>query len=364
MTFLGQTPRQWFEFLLLFGIVLITLIWSIPQGGGAQVSGLLLLAAVLSYGLFFSPHVISQPAAHSSRTEAFTMVAWSMALVWGVMPLGPECKRIAQGLLWATAAYILFVSPWRHGDTLEDRGLGTLPGFFTYLKQGEYKWLARTVFMGGNLLLIVGCFAATNVLQDVVAGALRRMGGLRIPRELPAWAWLAISLGLYNFLICFLMRWDNLSRAGPMILTYLASGILFVVLFGYWYIYLKHSGWVELVPERGFKRISSYILWGTLQELLFLSYFNTRIRKGVSSPLLAAVLTATIFSVFHLRAYTLMIICYLIGIVWALMFQAAPNLMLMGLAHGIGGGFGSAFAVQGMTMFKINARVGPFHPPG
>jgi len=35
---------------------------------------------------------------------------------------------------------------------------------------------------------------------------------------------------------------------------------------------------------------------GDLQELLFLSYFNTRIRKGMRSPLLSAPLTAVVFS--------------------------------------------------------------------
>ncbi len=361
---LGQTISAWLEFLVLLFIGLGVLVWLVPVGGERQIAGFTVLACLLIYGIYLSPHASAQPVARASRVEAFWMTAWAMALIWGLLPLNAVGKQIAQILLGLTAVYILFVSPHRHGDSLEDRGLGSLSGFFTCLKQGEHRWLARVTLVLGNLLLILCFYYSVGLLQDIVAGALRRMGGLRISRELPGWVWLSLSLGLYNLLIGFLMRWDNIGRAGRLIAGYLLVGMLFVVVAGYWYIYVKHGGWVEFVPERGFKRISSYILWGTLQELLFLSYFNTRLRKGLSSPLLASVLTATIFAVFHLRAYTLMTICYLIGVVWALMFQAAPNLMLMGIAHGIGGGFGSAFAVKGMEMFKINARVGPFAPPG
>jgi len=114
---------------------------------------------------------------------------------------------------------------------------------------------------------------------------------------------------------------------------------------------------------RGLRGMGAYVIWGTLQEVLFLSYFNTRIRKSFSSPLTAAVVTAMVFALFHLRAYTLMAICFGIGIVWGLLFQAAPNLFLMGLAHGVSGGFGTMFQVVGMKLVKINARVGPFNPP-
>ena len=360
----GQRPAKTFsdrlEFLVLFLLLLPFYGWLLPTPGWPRVFGYFYLAAIGAYLIWFSPHRRLDPAGRRSLLEVPAMVAWSMFWVWVVLPAGPAGKTLGTVVLVLSAIYVLFFAGPRQGDTLAERGLGSPAAFWRYLQGGEHRGAARAAFLGFNLLLVAACLFAPETTGELVRTLARRSFGIRL-HETPGPALLlAVLLPLGNLLAVFL-RYDNLREAGKVIGCYLLVAAVAVVVFGYLYIYLYNGGWVVFTPRRAVTGIGAYALWGILQELLFLSYFNTRIRKGFDSPWPAALLTAIVFSIFHINAYTLMFICFLIGIVWAMIFQAAPNVIILGIAHGISGGFRSAFLVKGMELFRIKGSVGPFN---
>lgn len=354
------TRAEAVEFGLLFALLVPFYTWLLPQEGPRQWAGFALVAAVIVYIVWFSPHRRPEAAARRSLLEVPAMLAWSMVVIWGILPLGPAGKMAGNCLIGWTVVYILFFARQAQGDSWADWGMGDPWRYFANLRSGPRRreaWLALLVV---NLLLVLACWFADGTVHAIVHRALRRAVGLRREIHLPFPALLVFVLPTANLLLAF-VRYDNLQEAGRLLGWYFVIGSAGVMLAGYWYIYVKHGGWVEFQPMRGVTGMGGYVLWGTLQELLFLSYFNTRIRKGLDSPLLSALLTAVVFSLYHLTAYTLMGICFAVMIVWALLFQAAPNLFLLGFVHGISGGFGSAFAIQGMPPIRIKASVGPFN---
>ncbi len=354
------STTEWIEGILVILLLIPFYGWLLPRPAPVKIWGFVYLALICSYILFFSPHRTKSRSGLRSLYEVPVIVGWCMFVIWGVLPMGFFGKHLGQVLLVLTGAYILLLSGPRHGDTLEDWGIGSPARNLSYLTQGPRRSLAWTVVLATNAVTAAFCLLKKGLAVEVLKGLLRRSFGIRNLVDIPTVPLLIGFLTLAN-LFLLVVRYDNLPRAARIIGGYLLVGAIAVGISGYIYIFRISGGWVDFVPERGVSGVGAYILWGVLQELLFLSYFNTRIRKGITSPLLSAILTAIVFSIFHLTAYTLMFICFGIGIVWALIFQEAPNLILLGASHGISGGFGSAFKVQGMEMFKIKASVGPFN---
>jgi hypothetical protein len=357
---IGSSRAQRVEFGVLFALMVPFFGWMVRHEGPLQGAGFALTAAVIIYIIWFSPHRKMEPAARRSLLEVPIMLAWSMTVIWVILPWGALGKVVGNTLIGATVCYVLFVARWIQGDSWEDWGLGSPADFCRYVWSGEHRHAARLAFFTINLALVAACWFADGAIADILRRAARRAFGFRRTLELPFPLLVAAAAIPLNLLIVF-CRYDNLRAAGRLLGWYFLIGSTGMALTAYLYIYQFHDGWVEVRLTNGLVGMASYAIWGTLQELLFLGYFNTRIRKGLSSPLLSALLTAIVFGLFHLTAYTLMAICFLVMIVWALIFQAAPNVILMGIVHGISGGFGSAFSIQGMPPIRIKASVGPFN---
>jgi hypothetical protein len=323
--------------------------------------GFFYLTLISAYIIFLSPHRSSDPADRRSLHEVPMVTGLALFFEWGILPLGATGKLLGWSLLGLTAIYILFISARRHGDSWEDWGMGDPGKFIRYLWAGEHRHQIWAGILAANLVLFAACFLAQDLVFGILRGVLRRSFGIRLNPPFPVLFLGLIGLVLVNLFLVVVIRYDNLRRAGRIVGLYLLGLSALIAGAGYVYIYLVNGGYVTLDPQRGLIGMGAYVFWGTLQELLFLSYFNTRIRRGFTNPLLSALLTAIIFSIFHLTAYTLMFLCFLVGIIWALIFQAAPNLFLLGVSHGLSGGFASAFKVHGMTLIKIKGSVGPFN---
>lgn len=342
------------EFTALWALLVPFYLWMLPSGSPLAFA---YVAPIAAYGFFVSPHRRADPAARASLLEVPLVFVWIMAVLWGVMPRA----RIPGGALLAiTLGYVLFGSARRHGDTAEDWGLGSW-GRTRAALAGPHGAAIRAAFVGFNVAVVASCLLAPGFASDVARGVLRRCLGVKIAEPLPAAATAAMALGLGNALLgC--VRWDNLRVAARAVGLYTLGLLLVVSTAGWAYIYAWSGGWVELDPVRGLTSMLSYSIWGLLQELLFLGYFNTRIRKGMDSPLLAALWTSFVFSLFHLKAYALTAICFAIMHVWALIFMRAPNLFALAVAHGVSGGFGGLLHVKGMELIRIKGSVGPFNP--
>lgn len=349
----AQRREAWSVFLLLLPCYAL-----LPRPGPARWAGFAGIAAVCGYILFFSPHRRQDPASRRSLLEAPAVFGITLVGLWGALPHPGLGRSVGAGILAAVVAYILLVSARVHGDAPGDWGVASPRENAAKLLGPEGRRL-RWAWVALNLALAALCFFLPELPLAVLRRALRFVTGLRIEPVL-APALLAVSAVAALNLLGALLRLDNLGRAARIVGAYLAALCAVALLGGYYYIYVVGGGRVELQVLHGLAGLGAYFFWGTLQELLFLSYFNTRIRKGLDSAPLSALLTAVIFSLHHLPAYTLTVLCFLLGIVWARIFQAAPNLLVLGLGHGATGGLWSLFKIMDMTPIKIKMSVGPF----
>jgi len=359
-----MTAKEWTEAIFVLILLLPFFFVFLPREGFWQVLGFVYLAAICGYVVFFSPHRDLSRRARLSLLEVPIIVLWILFWLWAVLPRGKPGLVLGVSALAAALIYIAFISARRHGDTSDDWGLGNPARFLRTLRQGP-KARAKSIQLSvANLLVLVVVLLARDQAEEILRRVVGQSTPFRIHGPIPAWVVALVFMAMIHLFLFCVIRYNNMRRAARIVGIYLAILLAFIAVAGYFMIYVRAEGTVELRWARGLKAVGTYVIWGTLQELLFLSYFNTRIRKGITSPCLSALLTAVVFSLFHLTAYELMTLCFFIGIVWALIFQAAPNVFLLGVAHGVSGGFGSAFEVhlpQGLKVPKIKATVGPFN---
>lgn len=82
------------------------------------------------------------------------------------------------------------------------------------------------------------------------------------------------------------------------------------------------------------RRVAEYMFWGFLQQIGLQTFLTRRISLAVPSPHLAALISAGLFSFFHLPNVTLMVFSGIGGYFWALAYITAPNLYLNAASHG------------------------------
>jgi len=370
-----MTTREWVEGGVVLGLLLPFYFFFLPREGWLQWMGFAYLACIVLYIVFLSPHLDLSRQARRSLLEVPIIVVWILFWLWAVLPReNPKiefgestlsvCMVIGGIALGAALIHIIFISARLHGDSADDWGLGSPVRFIREMRKGPG---ARTKKIGvflANVGVVLVVLLARTQAEEIVRKVVGQSTPFRLKEGLSFWTVGLISIGVVNLFLFCIVRYRNFPRAAKIVGAYLAILVAFIVVAGYLAIYVHGKGSVDLRVANGMRSVGTYIIWGTLQGLLFLSYFNTRIRKGISSPLLSALLTAVVFSLFHLTAYELMTVCFFIGIVWAFIFQAEPNVFLLGLAHGVSGGFGSAFDVKlpgGKDVPKMKATVGPFN---
>jgi len=359
-----MTRMEWMEAGAVLGLLLPFYFVLLPREGWVQWAGFAYLSCIVGYIVFLSPHLDRSRTGRRSLLEVPIIVCWILFWLWAVLPRGKTGMVLGGIALGGALIHIIFVSARLHHDTPDDWGLGSPVRFIRELWRGPGARGKQIRVLLVNAAILLAVLFARNETEEILRKVVGQSTPFNLKEGVPAWIVGLVSFGIVNLFLFCVIRYRRFKRAAKIVGIYLAILIALIAVAGYVMIYVRAKGSVELRLGNGFKSVTTYIIWGTLQELLFLSYFNTRIRKGISSPLLSALLTAVVFSLFHLTAYELMTVCFFIGIVWALIFQAEPNVFLLGLAHGVSGGFGSAFKVHlpgGLEVPKMKATVGPFN---
>jgi membrane protease YdiL (CAAX protease family) len=77
------------------------------------------------------------------------------------------------------------------------------------------------------------------------------------------------------------------------------------------------------------------LAWGLVQQYVLQAFFNRRAQMVWGSGWVSISIVAFIFALIHLPNWWLAVATFVGGVVWAAVYQRAPNLLALGLSHGL-----------------------------
>ncbi|MHA1130938.1 MAG: CPBP family intramembrane glutamic endopeptidase [Candidatus Helarchaeota archaeon] len=179
--------------------------------------------------------------------------------------------------------YVLFLSQLLHGDTNAERGFGMLRTLF--IRTDNLKRSSKEVLLKLTPVMVLGVFILALALGTI---------------------WHPEGGGLSTWMV--------------------------------------EQGWLkeENLLIDFFGQFVYYIGWGTLQQILFLSFIHVRLRKiflgtNRNNRIKIALATGAVFGSYHLLNYPLAGFTFISGVFWAWYFYKDPNILTVAISHGLGG---------------------------
>ncbi len=305
------------------------------------------------------------------------IVLWYVQYPFGVLGDMEWVNGAVGAFFVVCSCYLLFVSPFIHRDTLEQWGLGSPRRLYGLIRDsmGARRWtiVASVALVTAGLAsaFYINWVDAADFLFDMDeerAAALKAEGGGK-----------AIIMMMGVALACLfstcLIRYDNFLPAfKTAMIVILILGIPYYLLA---FLVMGWNAFSDFKPGEFSLDVFGYIFWGALQQLLFCSYFGTRLRKGFGPASSAAmqpykragvaVLNGAFFGIIHINSWLLVAVTFILGVIlsWNFMEDKKRNLIALGCIHGfLGSTTGWLWSSNKAGGFEIEMGVGPTHMDG
>jgi len=211
------------------------------------------------------------------------VVLWPVCFLLGKIPGNEFIQDISVYPLVMGAIYLLFVSPFIHRDTAESWGLGNPRRLWQMLQEGP-AW-KRAVLLGAMAVLMGVLNTANYLMWPEVAKfiGLKRTIAMEFTTNTAAYPWgpavvVLFGLALSSLLVTCAIRYDNFVSA---FLTAMKISVpLLIFTFAAAYASRGAAAFSGFDPAKYFLGVFGYVFWGAIQQLLFSSYFGTRMRKA------------------------------------------------------------------------------------
>lgn len=130
------------------------------------------------------------------------------------------------------------------------------------------------------------------------------------------------------------IRFDNFLDAARLLLMPMLIGGAALAICGW---LLREAGYGEpRAAGRILLKLALWgVLWGFVQQYVLQAYVNRRAQVAMGGGVPSVLYVACIFALLHAPNLGLMIATFAGGLMWAYVYQKAPNLFALALSHGV-----------------------------
>jgi membrane protease YdiL (CAAX protease family) len=129
-------------------------------------------------------------------------------------------------------------------------------------------------------------------------------------------------------------RFDNLLRAARLLLLPMFVVALLCLFVGWWF-----GGEINFLRWHTGRPIAGQLVlgfgWGLVQQYVLQGFINRRAQIIWGESWLSVLLVATIFGSLHLPNPWLTVVTFTGGVIWAAVYQRAPNLFALAASHSV-----------------------------
>ncbi len=276
-------------------------------------------------------------------------------------------------LLVIEALFLFLIGPNIHRDEFSGWGLGNpLYIYRSFKKETGLKKVLPVLIVS---VIVIGLTVAAFVFWVEVADFLGISEEAAIKmKQTPSGTAMIMALALViGFIFAtVIIRYDNFL---PALLTAFKIIIpLALMLLGLAYLAMGPAAFSDFNVSAFTLNFFGYIFWGAIQQLLFSSYFGTRVRKGFGPAedpkdikkkrFWVAFLNGSFFGLLHIPSWSLLAVTWFLGIFLSYVFMKDKNrnLIALGVIHGfLGSMLGWLFSSGKAGGAEIEMSVGPWN---
>lgn len=208
---------------------------------------------------------------------------WPVCFLLGKIPDNKFILEVSNYPLVVGALFLLFVSPFIHRDTAESWGLGN--PFRLWRLLHEAPMAKRAIILSSMAILMVVLNTANYIMWPEVAKfiGLKKTVAVEFTTNTAQYPYGPVVVVLFGLLLSTLIvtcaiRYDNFGTAFATAMK-ISLPLMVMTIIGA----LASRGpaaFSNFDPTKYALGVFGYVFWGAIQQLLFSSYFGTRMRKA------------------------------------------------------------------------------------